>query len=128
MKTIFIILGLLTIVCVFGFDSNPGCKKTEPIRITVLMQKSDSIKMLKDSILMLNAEREYFYDQMKFKSDSILILKQELNLLQNQSIMSQDCFSAKFKLAKIKRYTDICLRNSSQKKFYFGWISRTIAE
>jgi len=122
MKNIFIII--FGLILIFGFQ----CKKSDPIkvpvRVTVLMQQSDSIKFLKDSIKSLNAEREYFSDQIKLKSDSVLILKSIID----KGILTEDCFLAKFKIAKIKRYTEICERNPKNKKFYYGWVKRTITE
>lgn len=82
--------------------------------------QSDSIKILKDSILILNAEREYFSNEIQSKSDTISLYK-------NNKLMNYDCFSAKFKLEKIQYYTDICLRKPSQKIYYFGWINRTLS-
>jgi lysozyme family protein len=39
---------------------------------------------------------------------------------------SPKLFLAEFKLAKIQKYVDICLTNSSQKTFFFGWIIRSL--
>ena len=38
----------------------------------------------------------------------------------------EDLFIAKFALAKIQRYTEICQADSSQKKFLLGWLNRTL--
>lgn len=37
-------------------------------------------------------------------------------------------FIARYALAKIARYRDICTKNSSQMKFLLGWINRTLRE
>lgn len=38
----------------------------------------------------------------------------------------EDLFVAKFALAKIQRYTEICQADDSQKKYLLGWINRTL--
>lgn len=39
-----------------------------------------------------------------------------------------ELFLARFALAKIARYRDICYQDRSQLKFLLGWINRTLAE
>lgn len=39
-----------------------------------------------------------------------------------------DLFLAKFALAKIARYRDICVKNPTQRKYIIGWINRTLKE
>ena len=39
---------------------------------------------------------------------------------------NEDLFIAKFALAKIQRYTEICQADSSQKKYLLGWLNRTL--
>lgn len=39
-----------------------------------------------------------------------------------------DLFLAKFALAKIARYRDICVKNPAQRKYIIGWINRTLKE
>ena len=40
--------------------------------------------------------------------------------------MSDDLFLAVFALSKIARYVAICRKNPEQKKFLFGWVSRSL--
>ena len=40
--------------------------------------------------------------------------------------LKEDLFVANYKLERIKSYTDIVDRNSSQIKFYKGWIKRVL--
>ena len=42
------------------------------------------------------------------------------------NIYSPELFLAKFKLSKIQKYVNICMNNSSQKVFFFGWIVRAL--
>lgn len=42
------------------------------------------------------------------------------------SAMPEDLFLAKFALAKIRRYAEICRADSSQKTFLLGWVLRAL--
>lgn len=42
--------------------------------------------------------------------------------------IAPDLFLAKFALAKIARYRDICAKRPEQRKFILGWINRTLKE
>ncbi len=39
----------------------------------------------------------------------------------------ENLFIARFALAKIQRYTEICRADSSQKKYLLGWLNRTLS-
>jgi len=47
--------------------------------------------------------------------------------LQIINAADEKLFSAKFALAKMQRYADICTADSSQKKYLLGWLNRTLA-
>jgi hypothetical protein len=38
----------------------------------------------------------------------------------------EEIFVAKYALAKVARYAEICKRDSSQKQFLLGWINRVL--
>ena len=90
-----------------------------PVDITAFtpITANVSIQQLKDSLSILNAD--YFV-----KMDSIHILKDSIKRIKS-SITSGE-FDAKFRIARIKKYVAICDYNSSQKKFFFGWIKRAV--
>ena len=54
--------------------------------------------------------------------------KMGTNTLKALNNFEPSSFIDKFTIAKIKRYRDICLKNSDQKKFFFGWINRALKE
>lgn len=54
--------------------------------------------------------------------DSIRQLKIELSTKK----MSVNEFEASFKLARIERYVRICEKRPTNKKYFFGWVRRTI--
>lgn len=39
----------------------------------------------------------------------------------------EELFLAKFALAKMRRYADLCTADSSQKKYLLGWLNRTLS-
>ena len=39
----------------------------------------------------------------------------------------EELFLAKFALAKLQHYADLCTANDSQKKYLLGWLNRTLA-
>lgn len=50
------------------------------------------------------------------------------NTLAALNTIDPDLFLAKFALAKIARYRDICAKRPEQRKFIMGWINRTLKE
>ena len=42
--------------------------------------------------------------------------------------MDPELFVAKYALARLARYAEICRKNSSQRVFLLGWLNRTLAE
>lgn len=46
--------------------------------------------------------------------------------LQAINNMDEDLFLARFALAKVSRYAQICNKNKSQRKFLLGWINRSL--
>lgn len=42
--------------------------------------------------------------------------------------MDSDLFLARYALAKIARYRDICTKDPTQRKYILGWINRTLKE
>jgi len=47
--------------------------------------------------------------------------------LQVINAADEELFLAKFALAKMQRYADLCRADSSQKKYLLGWLNRTLA-
>ncbi len=49
-----------------------------------------------------------------------------LNAYKSDTTISADYFVAKYKLERIRYYTKLVDKNSSQLKFYKGWIKRVL--
>jgi len=48
------------------------------------------------------------------------------NTIASLNSFNEKLFIPLFTIEKIKRYRDICLKNSDQKKFFFGWVVRSL--
>jgi len=48
------------------------------------------------------------------------------NTIKALNAVNPDLFIAKFSLAKVARYINICKRIPKNRKYFFGWINRTL--
>lgn len=74
------------------------------------MEKDYYLNKVKDSIIVVANVEKSRADSLKKLSDSLYF----------KLLVAND------KIARIKRYVKICDKNPSQKKFFFGWISRAV--
>lgn len=58
--------------------------------------------------------------------EQLRLTRDSLNFIRDS--LGEDLFIAKYKLGRIKYYTDIVDNNASQIKFYKGWIRRVLTE
>ena len=110
MKKIFsiIIIGICVIVlCTLctNFKNN-----TIPVEKIIYIPITDSTCV--DSFV-------YYKEQLRRTKDSLVYVKDSLG---------EDLFVAKYKLSRIKYYTDIVDKKPSQLKYYKGWIKRALKE
>ena len=78
-------------------------------------------------------EREIIYVPVKDNSNVIRIvnLERELQLTRDslnsiRDSIGEDLFVARYKLSRIKYYTNLVDKKPSQMKFYKGWINRVL--
>lgn len=83
---------------------------TPPVEKRIYVTVTDSTAI--DSLI-------YYREQLKRTQDSLAYVKDSLG---------EDLFVARYKLGRIKYYTDIVDNNPSQIKFYKGWIKRALKE
>lgn len=104
MKKIFLIILPITIIssCV-----NPPVEKIVYVPVTDTVTITD-----RQQIVALEYKCSMLQDSLNYIKDSI----------------GEDLFVAKYKLGRIKYYTDIVDKNSSQLKFYKGWIKRVLKD
>lgn len=87
-----------------------SCKQSAPIKEIVYVPVTDSICV--DSLV-------YYKKILKQTQDS-------LNAVRDTT--AEDLFIARYKLGRIKYYTNIVDNKSSQMKFYKGWIKRVLRD
>lgn len=86
-----------------------GCNNT-PVEKIVYIPIEDSTSISENIIIR---------EQLRLTRDSLNFVRDSLG---------EDLFIAKYKLGRIKYYTDIVDNNASQIKFYKGWIRRVLTE
>lgn len=113
MKKIILTFALIYVVSYCLFLSCKRCETKETIITdTVYIEKVDSVAIgeIRDS---LNAIIQTLQDSVIYYRDSTWREKDYLN--------AKRC-------AKVNYYISICERNSSQKKFFYGWIKRAMSD
>lgn len=103
------------------FSCNRKClakleRNRETITDTLFITYIDTIKLeiYNDSIRDLKFDLQSARDSIRFYRDKIDI--------------SYDCYNNARRVEKSKYYISICEKNESQKKYFFGWIKRTMSE
>lgn len=87
-----------------------SCKQSAKIKEIVYVPVTDSSYV--DSLV-------YYRELLKCTQDSLNAVK---------DTTAEDLFIARYKLGRIKYYTDIVDNKSSQMKFYKGWIKRVLKD
>lgn len=129
MKKISIIL---LAFCLLGSckSANPHKENIAPIGYDVLYYEArDSIisltgdmEKLRDSIIRLNIDKTDL-------ENNVYFLKQENNSLKDSvNVYKEDALVYKYKIERIKAYDKIVRNNSSQSKFFLGWVRRVLED
>lgn len=122
-KVMFVIVGILALLansCSCSRGSLRGANR-QPDSIAVPL-KPDTVKMcVSDSeyIDSLFKELRNVQDSLKITKDSMVYYR--------DTIEYQNYINAR-RIEKIKYYINICDRRSANKKYFFGWIKRTMSE
>lgn len=122
-KVMFMIVGILALLatsCSCSRGSLGGANK-QPDSIAVSM-KPDTVKIyVSDSeyIDSLFNELRNIQDSLKITKDSMAYYRDTMEY--------QNYINAR-RIEKIKYYISICDRRSTNKKYFFGWIKRTMSE
>ena len=127
-KISIILLGFLLLnscVC-----TSPHEENIEPIGYDILYYEErdgtfvlkGKIEELKDSIIRLNIDKTDL-------ENNVYFLKQENNSLKDSlNIYKEDALVYKYKIERIKAYDKIVRNNSSQSKFFLGWVRRVLED
>lgn len=80
------------------------------------------IQRLRDSIITINIDKTDL-------ENNVFFLKQENNSLKDSvNIYKEDALVYKYKIERIKAYDKIVRNNSSQSKFFLGWVRRVLED
>lgn len=95
----------------------------------IIVQQRDSIAdlygtivVLNDSIKKLNSDLEYNKNLREYNSKRLEIA------LDSLYYYKEDALVYKYKIERIKAYDKIVRNNSSQSKFFLGWVRRVIED
>ncbi len=109
---------------------NPRKENIAPIGYDILYYEArDSINFLtgeiqklRDSIIAINIDKTDL-------ENNVYFLKQENNSLKDSlDIYKEDALVYKYKIERIKAYDKIVRNNSSQSKFFLGWVRRVLED
>ena len=110
--------------------ANPRKDNIAPIGYDILYYEArDSINFLtgeiqklRDSIITINIDKTDL-------ENNVFFLKQENNSLKDSiNIYKEDALVYKYKIERIKAYDKIVRNNSSQSKFFLGWVRRVLED
>ena len=104
-KNIILLLFIVPII-------NTSCNNTVPIEKIVYVPVKDTISDNSNVIRIVNLERE------------LQLTRDSLNSVRDS--IGEDLFVARYKLSRIKYYTNLVDKKPSQMKFYKGWINRVL--
>ena len=80
------------------------------------------IQKLRDSIITINIDKTDL-------ENNVFFLKQENNSLKDSiNVYKEDALVYKYKIERIKAYDKIVRNNSSQSKFFLGWVRRVLED
>jgi hypothetical protein len=87
-----------------------GCNKPETVPKSKYLELTDSMESL---ILQIHENRS-----------TILVMQDSINDLKLRPLMTSDQFMELYKYESLRKYYNICKKNPTQKKYYWGWTAR----
>ena len=87
-----------------------------------IISLTGEIEMYKDSVERLNGDLYSFIDANTILADSLRSYKDSLN------VYKEDALVYKYKIERIKAYDKIVRNNSSQSKYFLGWVRRVLED
>ena len=111
-KYVYIIIGIiLSLICLSFISCNHNAPPVEKI---IYVPVKDTISEKTNIARIVELEHKCY------------LLQDSLNIVKDS--IGEDLFIAKYKLGRIKYYTDIVDKKPSQLKYYKGWIKRALKE
>lgn len=111
-------------------SANPRKENIEPIGYDILYYEArDSInsltgeiQKLRDSIISINIDKTDLENNVYFLKHRNNSLKDSLDIYREEALVY------KYKIERIKAYDKIVRNNSSQSKFFLGWVRRVLED
>lgn len=128
--SLFIILGVLAISCNLANPRKGNIDETNAIGYDVLYYEA------RDSIISLTGEIQLLRDSLinnkilitQLKNDNYFLKSENKTIRDSINIYKEDAFVYKYKIERIKAYDNIVRNNSSQSKFFLGWVRRVLED
>ena len=137
MKNKFVLIGL-TILAINSCNlfnprkgnSNIVIENGETIGYDILYNEAiDSITSLEEQ---LNRVRDslisFKIDKISLENDNYFLKEQNNKLKDSLEIYKEDALVYKYKIERIKGYDKIVRNNSSQSKYFLGWVRRVLED
>lgn len=122
-KITFIIVGILALLatsCSCSRGSLRGANK----------QPDSTVELLKPDVVKIHVSDsdkiDSLFNELRNVQDSLKITKDSM-VYYRDTIEYQNYINAR-RIEKIKYYINICDKRSTNKKYFFGWIKRTMSE
>lgn len=90
----------------------------------------------RDSIISLTGEIQLLRDSLinnkititQLKNDNYFLKSENKIIRDSIDIYKEDAFVYKYKIERIKKYNEIVKKNSSQSKYFLGWVRRVLED
>lgn len=111
-------------------SANPRKENIAPIGYDVLYYEA------RDSIISLTGEIQLLRDSLinnkititQLKNDNYFLKSENKMIRDSIDIYKEDALVYKYKIERIKAYDKIVRNNSSQSKFFLGWVRRVLED
>lgn len=128
--SLFIILGVLVMSCNLANPRKGNTTENVAVGYDILYYEA------RDSIISLTGEIQLLRDSLinnkilitQLKNDNYFLKSENKTIRDSINIYKEDAFVYKYKIERIKAYDNIVRNNSSQSKFFLGWVRRVLED
>ena len=125
-------MGALVISCNLANPRKGNIDETNAIGYDILYYEA------RDSIISLTGEMQLLRDSLinnkitisvgKLKNDNYFLESENKRIRDSIDIYKEDYFVYRYKIERIKKYNEIVKNNSSQSKYFLGWVRRVLED
>lgn len=128
--SLFIMLGVLVMSCNLANPRKRNTTENVAVGYDILYYEA------RDSIISLTGEIQLLRDSLinnkilitQLKNDNYFLKSENKTIRDSINIYKEDAFVYKYKIERIKAYDNIVRNNSSQSKFFLGWVRRVLED